>query len=189
MIEADASGVMFTIDPVTNDQSKIVIEAIYGLGEMIVQGEITPDHYEIEKTTLTTLLRNIAIQTVQLMKQGAETKEVPGAFHEQCRQKITDEEILALARLGKQVEEHYQFTRIRKKNRHFCSHSHGGSLFVCQLDRRNAASTSVLLLPASRRQRVSLRKADRDADARSTIQLLWLYCMQERIHPYGVAFV
>jgi pyruvate,water dikinase len=109
MIEADASGVMFTVDPVTNDRSKIVIEAIYGLGEMIVQGEVTPDHYEVEKSSLTILLKNIVTQTVKLMRQGVETKEVLVELHEQNRQKITDEEILSLARLGKQLEEHYHF--------------------------------------------------------------------------------
>jgi len=34
----------------TNDKKKIVIEAIYGLGELIVQGAVTPDHYEVSKT-------------------------------------------------------------------------------------------------------------------------------------------
>src|SRR3989344_8023136 len=40
MVESDTSGVMFTIDPVTNDKSKIIIESVYGLGEMIVQGQV-----------------------------------------------------------------------------------------------------------------------------------------------------
>lgn len=109
MIESEASGVMFTVDPVTNDRSKITIEAIYGLGEMIVQGEVTPDHYEVEKDTLTILLKNIATQTVKLIKQGAETKEAPVAPYAQHLQKISDEDILSLGRLAKQVEEHYRF--------------------------------------------------------------------------------
>ena len=45
MVESEKSGIMFTIDPVTNDKSKIVIEAIFGLGELIVQGQENPDHY------------------------------------------------------------------------------------------------------------------------------------------------
>lgn len=49
MVESEKSGIMFTIDPVTNDKSKIVIEAIFGLGEMIVQGQVNPDHYEVSK--------------------------------------------------------------------------------------------------------------------------------------------
>lgn len=107
MIESDASGVLFTVDPVTNDRSKIVIEAIYGLGELLVQGEVTPDHYEVEKNTL--LLKNIAKQTRKLVKQGNETKEVSVDPYAQHLQKISDAEILSLAQLGKQVEAHYHF--------------------------------------------------------------------------------
>lgn len=109
MIQSEASGVMFTIDPITNDRSKITIEAIYGLGELIVQGQVTPDHYVVDKNTLTTLTRKIAEQTVKLMKQEAETKEVDVAPNHQNVQKITNEEIIQLATLGKQLEEHYQF--------------------------------------------------------------------------------
>ena len=49
MVQSDYSGIMFTLDPVTNDKSKIVIDAIIGLGEMIVQGAVTPDHFKIDK--------------------------------------------------------------------------------------------------------------------------------------------
>lgn len=109
MIESEASGVMFTVDPVTNDRSKIVIEAIYGLGEMIVQGEVTPDHYEVDKNTLTILARKIAPQAVKFIKLGAENKVVKVISNEQNVQKITNEEIIQLAKLGQQLEEHYQF--------------------------------------------------------------------------------
>ena len=109
MIESDASGVLFTVDPVTNDPSKITIEAIYGLGEMIVQGEVTPDHYEVDKHSLAILMKKIAPQTVKLVKQGADNKEVPVASGEQNAQKIPDAVITELARLGKRLEEHYHF--------------------------------------------------------------------------------
>lgn len=109
MIESEASGVMFTVDPITNDRSKIVIEAIYGLGEMIVQGKVTPDHYEVDKATLGILTRTIAQQALKFVKQGIENKEVPIAPDEQQAQKIPDETIRSLAQLGKQLEEHYHF--------------------------------------------------------------------------------
>jgi pyruvate,water dikinase len=109
MIESDASGILFTVDPVTNDRSKITIEAIYGLGEMIVQGEVTPDHYEVDKNTLAILTRKIAPQTVKLVKQGADNQEVAVAPDEQNLQKIPDAVITEIAQLGKQLEEHYHF--------------------------------------------------------------------------------
>ena len=52
MVAATTSGVMFTIDPVSNEKNKMVIEAIYGLGELIVQGMISPDQYLVEKNPL-----------------------------------------------------------------------------------------------------------------------------------------
>ena len=62
MIESEKSGIMFTIDPVTNDKSKIVIEAIYGLGEYIVQGKVTPDHYEVAKDKNELIVKQTAEQ-------------------------------------------------------------------------------------------------------------------------------
>lgn len=109
MIESDASGILFTVDPVTNDRSKITIEAIYGLGEMIVQGEVTPDHYEVDKQSLAILVKKIAVQVVKLVKQGFDNKEVAVAPHEQGVQKIPDATIIELAQLGKRLEEHYHF--------------------------------------------------------------------------------
>jgi len=50
MVQSQASGVMFTIEPTTSDKSKITIEAVFGLGEMIVSGDVTPDHYVVSKT-------------------------------------------------------------------------------------------------------------------------------------------
>jgi pyruvate, water dikinase len=107
MVASEKSGIMFTIDPVTNDKSKVVIEAIYGLGEMIVQGQVTPDHYEVAKHDLSILVRSKAVQTVQLRKVGTENKEVHVSNHEGAKQKITDHQIVELARIGKRLEHHY----------------------------------------------------------------------------------
>lgn len=109
MIESEKSGVMFTIDPMNNDKSKIIIEAIYGLGEMIVQGEETPDHYEVSKEDLKILVKNISTQKKALKKDGLNNKEVKVSEKFGKKQKITDEEIKELADLGKRLEKHYYF--------------------------------------------------------------------------------
>ncbi len=109
MIQSDISGVMFTIDPVTNDKSKIVIEAIYGLGEFIVQGKVTPDHYEVHKHSMSIFLKNIASQLIALKKVGTKDKTVGVSLLKRKRQKISDKEILLLAKLGKDLEHHYYF--------------------------------------------------------------------------------
>lgn len=114
MIQSLASGVMFTLEPVTNDRSKILIEAIFGLGEAIVGGEIKPDYYVVDKETLTISLKNVNRQDWQLIRNeddlAAERNlQTPLPLSRQNQQKITDEDILKLAKLGKQIEDHYQF--------------------------------------------------------------------------------
>ena len=49
MVQADKSGVMFTVDPIRNRRDCMVIEAAAGLGEAIVSGAITPDHYVVSR--------------------------------------------------------------------------------------------------------------------------------------------
>ncbi len=109
MVQADKSGVMFTVDTVTNDPSKIEIEAGLGLGEAIVSGSIIPDRYLVDKETLGIVEKNIARQAWKItMVEGRNRRvDVPPAEGE--AQKLTDDEIRELAALGKKVEEHYRF--------------------------------------------------------------------------------
>ncbi len=114
MIQSQASGVMFTLEPVTSDSDKIVIEAVYGLGEAIVSGEITPDLYVVDKESLEILRRKTVNQESQLIKNPtAGAKEtniwVPLPASTQSQQKLTDSEIIKLAWVGKQIEDHYRF--------------------------------------------------------------------------------
>lgn len=114
MVQSQRSGVMFTIEPVSGDKSKIVIEAIFGLGEAVVSGAVTPDLYILDKASLGVVQKNVARQERQLVRNpeslsfGEDNNvwvEVPGGDGRQ--QKITDEEVLALAEIGRRIEEHY----------------------------------------------------------------------------------
>ena len=114
MVQSEASGVMFTLEPVTSDTSRIAIEAVLGLGEMIVSGDVTPDTYIISKDGLKITSKKIAPQEWKLVRNDvAKGKEVNIKVlltpEEQARQKISDADIITLAKLGKQLEEHYQF--------------------------------------------------------------------------------
>jgi pyruvate,water dikinase len=109
MVESDKSGVMFTIDPVTNDKSKIVIEAIYGLGELIVQGEENPDHYEVSKADFSIMSKKFSLQNKKMIKAGVDNKIVKIPKSEGSKQKITDAQIVTLAKLGERLEKHYYF--------------------------------------------------------------------------------
>lgn len=109
MVNSDTSGIMFTLDPVTNDKNKIVIEAIFGLGEMIVQGAVTPDHYEVDKKNLTLLTKVVKRQEKKMVKKGNGNAIIvlPSAIG--SKQKITDRQTLALAAIAKNLEHHYFF--------------------------------------------------------------------------------
>lgn len=109
MVQSETSGVMFSIAPVSNDKTKIVIEAIFGLGEYIVQGTVTPDHYEVDKNALTIIEKKIATQKIALTKKGQENKKTDIAKSRQSLQKITDQQIIELAQLSKKLEKHYYF--------------------------------------------------------------------------------
>lgn len=110
MIQSDTSGVIFTIDPVTNDKKSLVIEAIYGLGELIVQGKVTPDFYRVRKHDLEIIEKQMGKQALFLQKDSqGKTREMRVKSNLQERQKISGKEIIALAALGKKIERHYYF--------------------------------------------------------------------------------
>ncbi len=110
MVQSQASGVMFTLDPNTSDRSKIVIEAIYGLGEMIVSGDVTPDTYVVSKDSLLIVKREIRRQEWKLVRdEKCGNIKVDLTAQEQAQQKISDNDIITLANIGKRLEDHYQW--------------------------------------------------------------------------------
>jgi len=113
MVQSEAAGVMFTIEPTSSDRSKIVVEAVLGLGEMIVSGDVTPDHYLISKDSMSIVNKEIKKQEWKLvLSESGKTKntniKIDLTPEEQASQKITDKDILFLAKIGKRLEDHYQ---------------------------------------------------------------------------------
>lgn len=86
MVDARASGVMFTLDPRTGDRSRVVIEGVSGTGERLVGGEVTPDRWAVDKVI------------------GEITERTPAGPGAAC---LDEAEVLALARLGARVERHF----------------------------------------------------------------------------------
>jgi len=109
MVQSDISGVMFTVDPVTNQKNKIIIESIWGLGEYIVQGIVTPDHYEVEKKDYRIIKAITAPQKVMLAKKG--TKTIKTLVPKKLRklQKLNSAQIVDLAQIGQRLHQHYFF--------------------------------------------------------------------------------
>jgi pyruvate,water dikinase len=107
MVNSDVSGVIFSSDPSTG-APEVLIEAGFGLGEAIVGGQITPDTYRTTQDTLEIIDKKISKQTWMYTKneEGDTIKlDVPEEF--QGRQKMTDEQIIAVADLGVKIESHY----------------------------------------------------------------------------------
>jgi pyruvate,water dikinase len=109
MANAYTAGVMFTIHPANGDRSVIVIDSNFGFGESVVSGEVTPDHFVVNKVTLDIIARTISHKqlcyTVDPKTQTSRAIEVP--FERQNVQSLIDDEITELAWMGKQIEKHY----------------------------------------------------------------------------------
>ena len=108
MVHAERSGVMFSADPGTGDRSRIVIEAAFGLGEVVVGGQLVPDTYVVDKATPTLLEMRTGYKDHQIVAgpDGRDQRrELSPA--EATRRVLTDDEALALAELARLVESHY----------------------------------------------------------------------------------
>ncbi|MBI5107193.1 MAG: phenylphosphate synthase subunit beta [Rhodocyclales bacterium] len=109
MANSLTAGVMFTIHPTNGDRSVIVIDSNFGFGESVVSGEVTPDHFVVNKVALDILERTISTKTVcytvDFKEQKSVALDVP--FERQNIQSIVDDEITELAWMGKKIEQHY----------------------------------------------------------------------------------
>lgn len=110
MINSDTSGVMFTINPATNDESEIVIEGALGLGEAVVSGAVNPDLYIVDKPSLK--IKNIEVkeQLIKIVRdpETGKTTEKKLSPEEEKQQVLNEKQIQEIARIGKKIEDHYQ---------------------------------------------------------------------------------
>jgi pyruvate, water dikinase len=103
MVQSDISGIMFTVNPLTNNLREVSVEAAYGLGQPIVSGEVTPDQFIVNKETGRIKSKHISKQTWQLTKAG----KTPISKAHQKKQKMNDKHVEKLAELGIKIEDHY----------------------------------------------------------------------------------
>ena len=108
MVFSKAAGVMFTVNVATGDDSNILIEGAFGLGEYVVQGTVTPDNYTVSKAENKIIDRCVNEQDVMLVrKEGGDCEEQPVPEDLRNVQTLTDEQILELAGYAKKIEAHY----------------------------------------------------------------------------------
>jgi pyruvate,water dikinase len=108
MVPAEKSGVLFTSHPSTGDP-RIIIEAAWGLGEAVVSGSVSPDNYVVDKESGEAETITVADKKVMMLKdeETGETVEQPVPDEKRSKRVLSDDEIAELARLGRQVEDHY----------------------------------------------------------------------------------
>jgi pyruvate,water dikinase len=104
MVNARASGITFTVDPVTADDTKILLEANWGLGEGVVSGAESVDGFVVNKETLEIAARHVGKKSkcVIYTKEGADWADVPAEM--QGMPCISDEEIVEIARVARGAE-------------------------------------------------------------------------------------
>ncbi len=108
MVDSVVSGILFTRDPNTGE-NHMIVEAGWGLGEAIVGGEVTPDHYVVDGATLKVVHKQIAEQRVRLVRApegGNRREDVPAEA--QKVQKLPDPRLARLVSLARVIESHYR---------------------------------------------------------------------------------
>jgi pyruvate,water dikinase len=109
MVNARAAGVAMTMDPGTGDRSKIVIDASWGLGEMVVSGLVTPDNIVLDKVVLSVVRETIGDKHAELVPDPSTAslveREVEG--ERRTTRCLTDAELTAVATIAKRAEKHY----------------------------------------------------------------------------------
>jgi pyruvate, water dikinase len=109
MVDPRSAGVMFTCSPTTGDRSVVAIEGSWGLGSVLVSGEVTPDSFVVNKVTGEIVRRSVStkarLNRRDASGMGTTADNVPE--HLRAQPCLDDDEIRSLARLGVQVERHY----------------------------------------------------------------------------------
>lgn len=112
MIESRSSGVCFTLDPVTGDNSVIVVEGSWGIGESVVQGRVVPDKYVVQKNGFQIKDKQISDKSLMTVRDeaakfGTYSKEVPVPEDLRRKQCVSDEQLIELVKQAVKIEEHY----------------------------------------------------------------------------------
>ncbi|PAF07392.1 phosphoenolpyruvate synthase [Shouchella clausii] len=106
MVFPQASGILFTADPMTSNRKVLSIDAGFGLGEALVSGLVSADCYKVREDQIVD--KRIATKKLAIYGReegGTETQQIDP--DQQKTQTLTDQQILQLARIGRQIEAHF----------------------------------------------------------------------------------
>ncbi len=119
MVRSDlaSSGIMFTVDTETGFNRAVVINSVWGIGELIVKGRVTPDKFIVFKNGLADGYRSIISKSLgrknkkQIYSKNGGIKEVAVLKKDQNILSLTDDEVLTLAKWGCVIEKHYDLAQ------------------------------------------------------------------------------
>ncbi|MDA1649157.1 phosphoenolpyruvate synthase [Bacillus cereus group sp. TH160LC] len=106
MVFPEASGIMFTADPITASRKILSIDASFGLGEALVSGLVSADNYKVKEGKIVDKVISTKKVAIYALKEGGtETKQINSA--QQKIQTLSEQQILQLAQIGRQIEAYF----------------------------------------------------------------------------------
>jgi rifampicin phosphotransferase len=106
MVFPQASGILFTADPLTSNRKILSIDASFGLGEALVSGLVSADNYKIQENEI--VHKKIAAKKLAVTAvKGGGTKTQAVNLEQQKTQTLADKQILQLARIGRKIEDYF----------------------------------------------------------------------------------
>ena len=107
-VRSEASGVLFTIDTESGFKNAVVVTSVYGIGENLVQGRVSPDEFTVFKPTMAIIRHKLGSKKEKMIPIGSnKTKNIAVAKEDQERFSITDDQVTTLAKWGMEIEKHY----------------------------------------------------------------------------------
>ncbi|MEL6188920.1 MAG: PEP/pyruvate-binding domain-containing protein [Myxococcota bacterium] len=107
MVEPRVSGVAMTLNPTNGDRSKVAIDAAWGLGESVVSGEVTPDHFLIDKIVFEIVDRKVSNKEIETVVVDHEVVRRPLNGDRAGAPSLIDDEVKAVAKLARQAEKYF----------------------------------------------------------------------------------
>ncbi|OWW10820.1 phosphoenolpyruvate synthase [Bacillus sp. MB353a] len=106
MVFPEASGILFTADPITSSRKILSIDASFGLGEALVSGLVSADNYKVKEGKIVDKVISTKKVAIYALKEGGtETKQINSA--QQKIQTLSEQQILQLAQIGRQIEAYF----------------------------------------------------------------------------------
>ena len=112
MVQSETAGIVYTVDPITQEKTKLSVEAVYGLGDVISLGEVTPDTYLLNKKDLSTVEKHISpqesmkVRTMRHAKKGSQgVEKIKISKNWSHKQKLSDLDIKEISKIALVIED------------------------------------------------------------------------------------